>query len=70
MSTAENSEENDTIEKTETNDHVNDSGIDAEEEGPTRINDILQFKSNHPLYPLVKPFENIPRKGMRNQCKL
>ncbi|XP_058795185.1 insulin-degrading enzyme isoform X2 [Phymastichus coffea] len=39
-------------------------------EEPVRINDILQFKTSHPLYPLVKPFNNISRKGTQQQSKL
>ncbi|XP_014206136.1 insulin-degrading enzyme isoform X2 [Copidosoma floridanum] len=35
-----------------------------------RIDDILQFKTNHPLYPILQPFNNVPRKGTQHQSKL
>lgn len=47
-----------------------DESTDKVEEGPVKIKDILQFKSNHSLYPLVKPFNNVPRKGTQQQSKL
>ena len=37
---------------------------------PMKIIDIVQFKANQCLYPLPKPFINIPRKGTQQQSKL
>ena len=39
-------------------------------EEPARISDILSFKTSHPLHPLVKPFNGVPRKGTQQQSKL
>ncbi|XP_031777802.1 insulin-degrading enzyme isoform X2 [Nasonia vitripennis] len=44
--------------------------LEQAEQQPARIQDILQFKTSHPLYPLVKPFNNVPRKGTQQQSKL
>lgn len=38
-----------------------------EDQQPIRITDIVAFKSNHSLYPLAQPFDNIPRKGTRSK---
>ncbi|KAJ8667813.1 hypothetical protein QAD02_009476 [Eretmocerus hayati] len=40
------------------------------EEGPVRINDVLQFKTSHSLFPISQPYNNVPRKGTQQQSKL
>lgn len=34
---------------------------------PTKVTDIVEFKASQSLYPLVKPFNDIPRKGQRSK---
>ncbi|XP_033214183.1 insulin-degrading enzyme isoform X2 [Belonocnema kinseyi] len=39
----------------------------SETEEPTRISDVVSFKSSQSLYPLLQPFNNVPRKGTRSK---
>lgn len=39
----------------------------SEEEQPIRIKDVIAFKASQSLYPLLQPFNNIPRKGTRSK---
>lgn len=40
---------------------------DSENNGVTKITDVTAFKSSQSLYPLMKPFNNVPRKGQQSK---
>lgn len=44
-------------------DYNEKSAEDMNKTKPIIIDDVISFKSSHPLYPLPKPFNNITRKG-------
>ncbi|KAK0161382.1 hypothetical protein PV327_009858 [Microctonus hyperodae] len=51
----------------ETNVDKNVESVNQISSLPTRVTDIVAFKSSQSLYPLLKPFGNVPRKGQRSK---
>lgn len=45
----------------ESNEYISSDGTNNIE--PKKIDDIISFKISQCLYPLLKPFSDIPRKG-------
>lgn len=46
---------------------VEEKNNDETNEVPVEIKDIVSFKASQSLYPLLKPFNGIPRKGQRSK---
>ncbi|XP_011312057.1 insulin-degrading enzyme-like [Fopius arisanus] len=50
--------------------NIKDNGEENKKPGATtatKITDVIAFKASQSLYPLLKPYNNIPRKGQRSK---